>query len=124
MVPRNKLSPPREEFLVPDETEIQVQINTKTKAEMRTGRAKIAEAWAVNNTETGLIFLSKRYGNGNFIFEADRIKTSWCTWDIVLDVSERPINPAYEPKLVLSHREPSEVFISQFLLTKIIMVCG
>lgn len=68
--------------------------------------------------------LRKRYERSVYRFSADLIKTGWRNWDIVLQVKEVPLNPSYELKVLAEFREEADKFISEEMLTRVIMVCG
>ena len=126
MVPRNELPKPRQEFLSEEAAvgpEYNVQISLKTKAEMSAGAALVAHEWAGQCVESGMFMLRNRY-HDKFVFKAEVIKIGWRHWDIILSVYETPINPSCLPKLIFEAREPADQFVSEFMLTKIIMVCG
>ena len=123
MVPRNQLPASREELLSKAK-HYNVQIPDRTKEEMMAGQNTVALAWVTQCVDSGLIMLRKRYERSSFVFTADLIKTGWRNWDVVLQVKETPLNPSYEPKLLVEFREEADKFISEEMLTKIIMVCG
>ena len=123
MVPRNQLPASREELLSKAK-HYNVQIPDKTKEEMMAGANTVAFAWAQQCAGSGLIMLRKRYERSVYRFSADLIKIGWRNWDIVLQVKEVPLNPSYELKVLAEFREEADKFISEEMMTKVIMVCG
>lgn len=124
MVSSDKLPPSREELL---ETSKQhnVQISLRTKEEMMAGAGTVAAAWAEQCRDSGLIFLRDRYAKSPYIFEAELIKTGWRDWDIVLTIRETIASTHRSlPKPLFVGRERADHFISEVMLTKIIMVLG
>ena len=139
MVPRNQLSPPRQKLLntsvrrddYPGLTQVRL-VSQRTVDEMKAGREAIAEAVAEQCASAGKIMLQKRYANTSYSFvttvsksaveEMYYIKLSVFDLSVLDKNSQTRYPPFQEP--VFQETELAHKFISELLLTKIIMVVG
>lgn len=134
MVPRNQLSPPRQKLLntsvrrddYPGLTQERL-VSQRTVDEMKAGREAIAEAVAEQCASAGKIMLQKRYANTSYYFHTSVSKSAieemyYIKLSIFDKNSQMRYPPIQEP--VFQETEPAHKFISELLLTKIVMVCG
>ena len=134
MVPRNKLPPPRQKLLntsvrrddYPGLTQERL-VSQRTVDEMKAGREALAEAVAEQCASAGKIMLEKRYANTSYSFittvSKSAVEEMYYIKLYILDKNSRMrYPPIQEP--VFQETEPAHKFISEFLLTKIVMVCG
>lgn len=134
MVPRNKLPTSREELLNADVRRDDYPgltqerpVSQKTIDEMTAGREALAEAIAEQCAAAGKLMLTRRYRDTSYSFVTTVSKSAVKEmYYIKLSIFDKnaPIRypPIQEP--VFQETEPAHKFISEFLLTKIIMVCG
>lgn len=134
MVPRNQLPPPRQKLLntnvrrddYPGLTQERL-VSQRTVDEMKAGREALAEAIAEQCATAGKIMLSKRYANTSYSFVTTVSKSAveemyYIKLSIFDKHSQMRCPPIQEP--VFQETEPAHKFISEEMLTKIIMVCG
>lgn len=134
MVPRNQLSPPRQKLLntsvrrddYPGLTQERL-VSQRTVDEMKAGREATAEAVAEQCASAGKIMLQKRYANTSYSFVTTVSKSAieemyYIKLSIFDKNSQMRYPPIQEP--VFQETEPAHKFISELLLTKIVMVCG
>ena len=134
MVPRNQLPPPRQKLLntsvrrddYPGLTQERL-VSQRTVDEMKAGREALAEAVAEQCASAGKIMLQKRYANTSYSFVTTVAKSAveemyYIKLSIFDKHSQMRYPPIQEP--VFQETEPADKFISEEMLTKIVMVCG
>lgn len=134
MVPRNKLPTSREELLKADVRRDgypgltqERPVSQKTLDEMNAGREALAEAVAEQCASAGKIMLQKRYANTSYSFVTTVSKSAVEEmYYIKLSVFDKNTQMRYPPiqEPVFQETEPAHKFMSELLLTKIVMVCG